>query len=381
MKIGLVLTNQPNSSETFLNSLIDILSKEHELILFVSQKSQKIKGGKQYIYFNKSITILNAIQYGVKLVCNFKKFRSLKTKTPLKLLIHDIPLWTIDNLEYVHFAFGNLAFGREYYAEVMGCKMSVSFRGSDINVYPKWHVLSYKLILDKCDKVQCNSYVLKGEVLNHNNDVESKISVIYPGLQLDFNLDIQEMGCLTQNRLKNKSITFISIGRLHWIKGFEYVFEALGILKKEGFDFEYYLIGQGPEEEKLVFLSHFYDIKENVKFLGLKKPSEIRSYLENANVFIQTSWAEGFSNSTMEAQAMGLPVIVTPISGMNELVIHKETGYITEFHRSEDILDGINWYLNLSEESRNVLSFKANERVHDNFSMELFSQRWRTFFN
>jgi len=140
------------------------------------------------------------------------------------------------------------------------------------------------------------------------------------------------------------------------------------------------LEGQGPEEEKLVFLSHFYNIQNNVKFLGLQKPSEIRKTLERANTFIQTSWAEGFSNSTMEAQALGLPVVVTPISGMNDLVLHQETGHITQSHGSQDILNGIKWYLSLSVDEKNDLSKKANQRVQDNFSMQILSQNWQDFF-
>lgn len=381
MKIGLVLTSYPKPSETFLSSLIAILREEHELILFVSQKSGKLNGITQYTYFNKSNTLSNAFQYGVKLVCNVRKFRLLNKKTPLKLLIHDIPVWTTTKLDYLHFAFGNLAFGREYYAEHMSCKMSVSFRGSDINVYPKWHNLSYDLILDKCHKTQCNSYELKNEVIKYNKNAESKIVVIHPGLQHEFNISTEEIEILQKNRLKNNVFTFISVGRLHWIKGFEHVFEALGKLKQEGVDFEYLLIGQGPEEEKLVFLSHFFEIQENIKFLGWQKPSEIRSHLERANAFIQTSWAEGFSNSTMEAQALGLPVIVTPISGMNELVLHKETGYITQTHASADILSGIKWFLSLSADEKNELSIKANQRVRENFSMEQLSSNWFSFFS
>lgn len=381
MKIGLILTNPPKPSETFLNSLIVILREEHELILYVSQKSQKVKGITQYTYFNRRNAISNAFQYGAKLLGNVRKFRLLKKNTSLKLLIHDIPVWTTTKLDYLHFAFGNLAFGREFYAQYMGCKMSVSFRGSDINVYPKWHNLSYDLILHKCHKIQCNSYKLKDEAIKYNKNAESKIVVIHPGLQTEFNVSTVEIELLQQNRLKNKVITFISLGRLHWVKGFELVFEALGKLKQEGFDFEYFLIGQGPEEEKLVFLSHFYDIRENVKFLGLQKPSEIRSHLEMANAFIQTSWAEGFSNSTMEAQALGLPVIVTPISGMDELVLHKEMGFITQSHTSAKILSGIKWYLSLSADEKKEMSIKANQRIRDNFSMEQLSDNWHSFFS
>jgi colanic acid/amylovoran biosynthesis glycosyltransferase len=205
--------------------------------------------------------------------------------------------------------------------------------------------------------------------------------VIPPGLQAEFNLNTMDIELLNQKRLKNNLVKIVSVGRLHWIKGFEQVLEALGKLKKEGVNFEYCIIGQGPEEEKLVFLSHFYGIQRNVKFLGLMKTSEIRQQLERANLYVQTSWAEGFSNSTMEAQAIGLPAIVTPISGMKELIFHEETGYIAASHSSNDILQGFKWYFSLSEDAKMILAKKANQKVKDNFSMDQLNQNWMSFFN
>jgi colanic acid/amylovoran biosynthesis glycosyltransferase len=381
LKIGIVLTNPPQPSETFLNSLITVLSKEHEVILFLSEKSKKYTNLSQRTYFNKRNIIRNSFFYGIKFLFTLKKFKSLKKYTKIKQLLHDFPIWSEANLDYLHFAFGNLAFGRENYAEIMGCKMSISFRGSDINVYPQWHNLKYNDILEKCTKIHCNSQMLKLKILCHNNQIHSKIYVIPPGLQAEFNLNTMDIELLNQKRLKNNLTKIVSVGRLHWIKGFEQVFEALGKLKKEGVNFEYCIIGQGPEEEKLVFLSHFYGIQRNVKFLGLKKTAEIRRQFESANLYVQTSWAEGFSNSTMEAQAIGLPAIVTPISGMKELILHEETGYIAESHCSRDILLGFKWYFSLSEDAKMILAKKANQKVKDNFSMEQLSQNWMSFFN
>jgi colanic acid/amylovoran biosynthesis glycosyltransferase len=381
LKIGIVLTNPPQPSETFLNSLITVLCREHEVVLFLSEKSKRYNNLSQRTYFNKRNIIRNSLIYGIKFLFTLRKFKNLKKITQIKQLLHDFPIWSEANLDYLHFAFGNLAFGRENYAEIMGCKMSISFRGSDINVFPKWHNLKYNGILGKCTKVQCNSQMLKLEILSHDNQINSKIFVIPPGLQTEYILSTVDIEFFNQKRFKNDIVKLVSVGRLHWIKGFEQAFEALGKLKKDGVNFEYCIIGHGPEEEKLFFLSHFYGIQSNVKFLGLLKPSEIRQQLEVANLYVQTSWAEGFSNSTLEAQAIGLPAIVTPVSGMKELIDHEETGYIVENHSSKDILQGFKWYFSLTEDEKMVLAKKANQKVKANFSMEQLSKNWLSFFN
>ena len=381
MKIGLVLTHPPKPSETFLTTFIHLVGEKNDLVLFLSKKTKLNSNLSQFTFLTKSNLLLNALPYLFKWIVSIQRFYSLKRETPIKLLIHDIPIWTHRNLDYLHFAFGNLAFGRENYSAVMGCKMSVSFRGSDINVYPKWHQLSYTTILQKCDKIQCNSNMLKDELLKHNDQVDSKIVVIPPGLQAEFQLRSEEIEDLNKKRCRNNNTIFVSIGRLHWVKGFEKVLEALSKLKQSQIEFEYHIIGQGPEQEKLVFLAHFYGIQENVKFLGLKSPKEIRTHLEESNVLIQTSWAEGFSNSTMEAQALGLPVIVTPVSGMDEIVLHKQTGYIADSHSPEDILAGINWYYSLSNDQKMEVGKRAQERILENFSMIWLRNNWNHFFN
>jgi colanic acid/amylovoran biosynthesis glycosyltransferase len=381
LKIGIVLTNPPKYSETFLNTFITIVSKEHEVVLFSNSKSKKFGRIEQKHYIRWNNFLIGAVENLFNFLLAMNRFQKLKKLTPLKLLVADIPIWSYKDLDVLHFAFGNLAVQRENYAEVMGCKMSVSFRGSDINIFPIWHKFNYHDILEKCDRIHCNSQLLKNNILKYDNNVISKIKVINPGIQNEFLLSEDEANKLSDKR-NNLSITqIISIGRLHWVKGYEIVLEALAELKKVNNNFKYLIIGTGLEEEKLVYLTSFYGLEDNVIFLGSLGSEEIRWYLESSHLFIQTSWAEGFSNSTMEAQALGLPVIVTPVSGMDELVIHEKTGYITENHRSDEIVTGIQWFLNLSNKQKMDVAIMASKKVQQNFSLAKLQTNWLEYFN
>lgn len=381
MKIGIVLTNPPEYSETFLSTFIMIVSKEHEVVLFSSSKSKKFSRIEQRQYIRWNNFLIYAFENLFNFLRSINRFQKLKNLTPLKLLVADTPLWCYKDLDVLHFAFGNLAVNRENYAEVMGCKMSISFRGSDINIFPIWHKINYSGILDKCDRIHCNSQILKSNVLKHNMNVSPKIHVINPGIQNEFILSEEEANKLIDKRKKSSIIQIISVGRLHWVKGYEIVLEALTELKKSNNKFKYLIIGTGLEEEKLVYLTSFYGLEENVIFLGSLGSQEIRGYLESSHLFIQTSWAEGFSNSTMEAQALGLPVIVTPVSGMADLVIHEKTGYITEDHRSEEIVKGIQWFLNLSNQQKMDVATIASKNVQQNFSLTKLQTNWLEYFN
>ncbi len=381
MRIGIVLTNPPQKSETFLISFINVLSEKHEIILFTTKKAIVLGNLTQYIYLTKSSGVKDIFINIVKLFRDLKKFNILKSDNNWKLLIHDIPIWTCRDLDYLHFSFGNLAVKRENYAEVMGCKMSVSFRGSDINIFPIWHKINYYSLLNKCDRIHCNSQLLKNNVLKHNKNVISKIHVINPGIQNEFVLSEEAVNKLIDKRKKSSTIQIISIGRLHWVKGYEIVLEALAELKKSNDNFKYLIIGSGIEEEKLVYLTSFYSLEENVIFLGSLGSKDIRAYLEASHLFIQTSWAEGFSNSTMEAQALGLPVIVTPVSGMDELIEHKVTGFIANSHNSNEVYKGLEWYLSLSIDEKVIIGQKSVQRVHSDFSRQMLQKNWVSFFS
>ena len=98
-------------------------------------------------------------------------------------------------------------------------------------------------------------------------------------------------------------------------------------------------------------------------------------------MFLQTSWAEGFSNSTIEAQALGLPVIVTPVSGMSTIVEHEKTGFVCEDFSIDELLNGLNWYNTLSKVELGKLSGIASNRVQGHFSGEILKNNWLAFFN
>ncbi len=382
MKIGIVLSNPPHASELFLNTFINILKEKHELILFVSRKSKNIDI-KQKEYLKSNVKSLIQIpRFIILLILNYGKFIKLRRKSnSVKQLIADLSIWTTPNLDYLHFGFGNLVFGREYYCGVMDCKMTLSFRGSDINVFPIWHNKSYSTALELADKVHANSQELLSKLTNHYSKIESKGVIIHPGLQETFRVGLKQIEEFSGIRELNTKMKIVSVGRLHWVKGYEIALMALALFKKNGNDFNYTIIGAGVEAEKLVYLIHSLGLKDNVKLVSQKSAVEIREIMERSNLFLQTSWAEGFSNSTLEAQALGLPVVVTPVSGMSTIVEHEKTGFVCEDFSIDELLSGLNWYNTLSKVELGELAGKASNRVQGHFSGVILKNNWLAFFN
>ncbi len=384
LKIGLILNNYPKLSEPFIDAFITHIEPENEIYLLAQFTKNKFN--------NKSLTFIpyvspkghriwSKIHILIKLFYYFKRFYFLRKKgLSSKLLIVDAGILTLPKLDYLHFPFANLAFGRELYAEVLGAKMSVSFRGSDLNVYPVFHKLSYNNILKKVDKIHCNSIELKEKLLKHQFEEFDKVSIIHSAIREDYKIDNKDLIANIQNRDYSKE-TFVTVGRLHWVKDYALTFETLGLLKILGYQFDYKIIGDGPEKEHLVFLADFYDITENVHFLGARNSNEIKEELQLSTMYLQTSLAEGFSNSCLEAQSQGLLCVVTDVSGMSACIEDNVTGYILKERNSEYMKECILKLMNLETVERNKRELYASERVFSKFSQQIQKQAWINFFN
>ena len=69
-------------------------------------------------------------------------------------------------------------------------------------------------------------------------------------------------------------------------------------------------------------------IEANVEFLGYQSQSQVRELLQQTDVFVMASFAEGVPVVLMEAMAAGVPVVATQIAGIPELVEHGVSGYL-----------------------------------------------------
>ena len=154
-----------------------------------------------------------------------------------------------------------------------------------------------------------------------------------------------------------------------WKKGYDYALDALKIIKDSGFSFEYRIIGDGEYYNELSYSSHMLGISNDIKFLKSTNKEKLLEEMEWADIYIQPSIQEGFCNAVIEAQAMGLIVIVTNADGLSENVINNKTGWVVPKRDSEAIASKIIHVLKLSNEELNVIKKNARKRVETTFNL------------
>ncbi|SFL47347.1 Glycosyltransferase involved in cell wall bisynthesis [Desulfomicrobium norvegicum] len=112
-------------------------------------------------------------------------------------------------------------------------------------------------------------------------------------------------------------LRFISTSQLNADKGHKDVLEALAELKKQGYAFEYHIVGTGRIEAELKDLTTSLDLDDRVTWHGFQK--DVRSFLRKADVFLLPSYREGLPNTLLEAMAEGLVCVARDVGGVAEM--------------------------------------------------------------
>ncbi len=119
-------------------------------------------------------------------------------------------------------------------------------------------------------------------------------------------------------------------GRFLELKHPDNVLEVARILKKEGYDFCLDFIGTGPMEPKLKEMIADYGLEQCVHILGVKTPAEVRTYMENAGIFLFTSdKREGWGAVLNESMNSGCAVVGANDIGAVPFLIQNEKNGLT----------------------------------------------------
>lgn len=182
--------------------------------------------------------------------------------------------------------------------------------------------------------------------------------VLYNTNQSEYILQIAEKP-VPDNMFQKDEIKLCAMGSLIPVKGFERLISIHQQLRKDGYLVHTYILGEGSEKEKLMSQIAKFKVNDSVTLLGYQENPYC--YIRQCDLFVCSSFSEGFSTAVTEALILGIPVITTRVSGMSELLgSHNEYGVITE-NNEQALYQGLRTLIQ-SPEKRNHYRAKAIER-------------------
>lgn len=126
----------------------------------------------------------------------------------------------------------------------------------------------------------------------------------------------------------------LAVGRLRIRKGFETLLQALDVARRRGRQPRLVVAGDGERRESLTALSRRLGLAESVHFAGRCSRSEVARLRRRATALVVPSTYEGMPLVVLEAMEDGVPVVASAVSGIPEVVVDGETGWLVPPERS-----------------------------------------------
>lgn len=129
-------------------------------------------------------------------------------------------------------------------------------------------------------------------------------------------------------QIKEDDFVFVFVGRLVIDKGLRELVKAFDAISKNHKKVKLILVGPKENAHNPKKRRMFHAIQQNENIITVGFQEEVRPYYAISNVLILPSYREGFPNAVLQAGAMGLPSIVSDISGCNEIIEHEVNGLL-----------------------------------------------------
>lgn len=199
---------------------------------------------------------------------------------------------------------------------------------------------------------------------------ESQLVLIHNGVTIPAELTIEERQAIRlEQGLPENALVLVNVANLFSYKGHAEMLDALAIAAMDlPVDWQILFVGRDAGMgAELKARSKTLGLIDHVRWLG--EHANPTPLLQVADIVMQCSYEEGFSNAVLEAMAAGKPAIVTATGGNTEAVIDGETGLLVPVGGAAATAEAIKT-LASSAEFRSQLGISARERAIECFSQE-----------
>lgn len=176
-----------------------------------------------------------------------------------------------------------------------------------------------------------------------------------------------------QYSIPPNATVYIFIGRITRDKGINELFEATKKFLPEKKDAYLLLVGNLEKNESVdTELFEWTQTEPRVIYCGYT--NEVEKYLAASDVYLLPSYREGFGTAVIEAEAMGIPVIVTDIPGPTDAMKKDETGLVIKKGSALELYDAMEKLYN-SKRLRTQMGAKASMFASDFFEQKTLFEK------
>ncbi|MEJ7839807.1 MAG: glycosyltransferase [Thermomicrobiales bacterium] len=231
-----------------------------------------------------------------------------------------------EGISHVHAHFASSATSVAHYLHHLA-DVTYSFTAHAKDIYID--TVSDEVLVRKMDNAE---FVVTVSDYNKNH-----LASLSPDIQIERIYNGLDLTLFSMSAAKPDIVPMIlAVGRLVEKKGFDDLIRACALLRDRDLEFTCSIVGSGSEQAQLQKLIDGFEIQHLVTLTGPMPREELLKLYPRATVFVapcvigNDGNRDGLPTVLIEAMALGVPVVSTPVTGIPELVREGETGRLVE---------------------------------------------------
>ena len=244
--------------------------------------------------------------------------------------------------------------------DLFNVKLVLSLRGAHINYSPLADIEikdTYKQLFPHVDVFHAVSDAIRFEAQRYGA-LDSKIKTVYSGIDLPALNNFRKTNWSIQ-----KTFHFLSVGRYHWKKGYQYALIAIKELLNENFDVHYTIIAKNEPSEEVLYQIHDLSIKDSITLTSSKTQKGVYKKMSESDCLLLPSVEEGVANVILEAMALGVPVISSNCGGMTEVIDDGSNGLIFNKRDTSNLANVMKNFIKMHEDQKRQMVKKARKQI------------------
>ncbi len=184
-------------------------------------------------------------------------------------------------------------------------------------------------------KLDRNCYNIYDAVFAVSDEVRDKFLTVYPEHKekvFVFHNIINQKEIIRKSKMGEgfsdnfKGTRLLTVGRLTYQKAYEIAIDAMKLIKEEGYNVRWYVLGDGPERAKLA--SKIKELGLESDFILLGASDNPYPYYRQTDIYVHATRFEGKSIAIQEAQTLGCAIIASDVSGNREQIENGTDGIL-----------------------------------------------------
>jgi len=217
--------------------------------------------------------------------------------------------------------------------------------------------------------LKCNYIIALDQLLKHH-----LISSGYPESQIFIVPNMINTPAKKINNFSQKRTEYVvgALGRFVPEKGFNYLIEAISILRDRKYRVKLLIGGAGPLEIQLKKLAHGLNIGKNIEFIGWINDKE--SFFKTVDIFCIPSVFETFGIVALEAMSHQVPIVATKTAGASQIFEAGSDALITNTASNQGLADNIAYLIDNPLRAQELID-KAYSKIISYYDTRVVADR------